>query len=50
MKTEEEIRDLIHKLKTTDFINNDMTGAIFIKDAIKMSIMNLEWVLESEQE
>ena len=46
MRTEEEIKDLIKKIKITNFKNT--SGAILVKDVKTLLIKQLEWVLESE--
>ena len=49
MKTDEEIRDLIEKLKTTKSDIAEKGGAMLISNAIEMSIINLKWVLEDTE-
>ena len=47
MKTENDIKDLLEKIKLTSFENNENgLGVITIKDAKDMLIKNLEWILE----
>ena len=49
MRSEEEIRDLIAKIKVTNFETEGKSGTILISDALFMLIQNLEWVLEDTE-
>lgn len=46
MRSEDEIIDLIEKLKKTQLDISPKGGAMLITDAIEMSIINLKWVLQ----
>lgn len=50
MKTVEEIRDLIEKIKVTNFGSPYGTNVITIESAKELLIKNLKWVLEEENE
>lgn len=50
MRSEDEIRDLIEKLKKTKSDMAKYGGAMLIADAIEMSITNLEWVLQEDNQ
>lgn len=50
MRSKEEIRDLIEKLKKTQLDISKKGGAMLITDAIEMSITNLEWVLQEDNQ
>ena len=49
MRSEEEIKDLIEKIKVTNFETEGKSGTILISDALLMLMQNLEWVLEDTE-
>jgi len=49
MRSEEEIRNLIERLKISHFGSKEKIGVITLKDVKSVLIKNLEWVLEGEE-